>query len=428
MNQTGEKRSIGRRDEDYFLRKQNERFTQLFEVGKTVTSEIELEVLVPLVMDQTNTIMGTQRSSVFLYDKETDELWSLVATGMEDSEIRIPADKGVAGWVFKQKEALVINDVYNDSRFNVGVDCKSGFKTDNILCVPLVNSEGHCIGVLQALNSNNGKFTIADNTFLSAISDYVAIALDNAKLYNDVKKYSKNLQEQIILNESLVKLKNQLTKFVPQSVADMAEKDPDKLSGEKLPMDVSVLFVDMHNFSSITENYDQRMVNHMVENHFSNYLRCIYDYGGELNETSGDGVMVIFKDDTIEENAFAAVSATLEIIKENKRINQEYKYPWGGIDLHIGISTGSAYVGTTRMKSAIGERWTYTASGFVTILASRIGSLSEKSKLYIGETTHKMIHEKVDCDFVGNCKLKNVSESMPIYHVTRIISPEDYFP
>lgn len=428
MDQTNQKRSLGRRDEDFFVRKQNERFRQLCEVGKTITAEIEIEVLFPLVMDQTNIIMGTQRSSVLLYDEETNELWSLVATGMEDAEIRIPSDMGVAGWVFQRKEALVINDAYNDPRFNVGVDCKSGFKTDTILCVPIMNSEGPCVGVLEALNSNNGKFTEADKTFLSAISDYVAIALDNARLYSDVKKYSKNLQEQIILNESLVKLKNQLSKFVPQSVAEMAETDPDKLSGEKILMNVTVLFVDMQNFSSITENQDQRMVNHMVENHFSNYLRCIHDYGGELNETSGDGIMVIFKEDSIHKNAFAAVSAGLKIVGENKRINQEYNYPWGEIDLHIGISTGTAYVGTTRMKSAVGERWTYTASGVVTILASRIGSLSEKSMLYIGENTYKMIQEKIECDFVGHCKLKNVSESMPIYHVTRIVPSQEYFP
>jgi len=427
MNQTNEKRSIGRREEDFFIRKQNERFSQLCEVGRTVTAEMDLEVLFPLVMDQTNAIMGTQRSSVFLYDEKTNELWSLVATGMDESEIRISSKKGVAGWVFGEKKGLIINDAYSDSRFDVGVDCKSGFKTENILCVPLINTEGKCIGVLQALNRKNGKFTDADNTFLSAISDYVAIALENAKLYDDVKKYSRNLQEQIVINESLVKLKNQLTKFVPQSVANMAETDPDKLSGEKLPMDVAVLFVDMHNFSGITENHDQRMVNHMVENHFSKYLRCIQHHGGELNETSGDGIMVIFKNDSIKKNAFEAVSAALEIIEENKRINHEYNYPWGGIELHIGISTGKAYVGTTRMKSAIGERWTYTASGFVTILASRIGSLSRKSMLYIGANTHKMIHEKVDCKFVGNFKLKNVSEEMPIYHITKIISPEDFF-
>lgn len=420
MTHTDEHRKIYRRDEDFFIKKQNERFSQLCEVGKTVTAEMDIEILFPLVMRQTNTIMETERSSVFLYDKNSDELWSLVATGMKACEIRIASDKGVAGWVFTNQEALVINDAYNDPRFNIAVDCKSGFKTRNILCVPLMNSKAECIGVLQALNCSNDKFTDADNTFLSAISDYVAIALDNAKLYDDVKKYSKDLQEQLILNESLTKVKNQLTKFVPKSVADLAETDPDKLSGEKTPMDVSVLFVDLQNFSSITEKHDQRMVNHMVENHFSKYLKCIHNHGGELNETSGDGIMVIFQNGTIENKAFKAVCAALEIAEENKKINQEYNYPWGEIDLHIGISSGTAYVGTTRMKSAVGDRWTYTASGFVTVLAARIGSESDKSRIFIGKNTYELIHEKIECEFLDSFNLKNLSEKMPIYHVTGI--------
>lgn len=271
--------------------------------------------------------------------------------------------------------------------------------------------------MLQTLNKIDGEFTQADNTFLLAISDYVAIALENARLYDDVKTYSKNLQEQIIVNESLVKLKNQLTKFVPQTVARLAESDPDMLSGEKIPMDVSVLFVDLYNFSKITENYDQRIVNHMVENHFSEYIRCIYQHGGEINETSGDGIMVIFKSDTIEGFAAQAVKTALEIARENTRINIEFNYPWGDVDLHIGVSSGEAYVGTTRMKSAVGDRWTYTASGLVTILASRIAALSDKNRVLIGVETHELIHEDFECESVGYCELKNVSKKVAIFHV-----------
>ena len=424
MDSLNKTRGIGRREEDSIIRKQNERFSQLCEVGKIITAEIDLKVLFPLVMDQTNIIMGIQRSSVFLHDEEKNELWSLVATGMEEFEIRIPSNSGIAGWVFQQQQSLLINDTYGDRRFDVGVDCKSGFKTENILCVPLVNCKGFCIGVLQALNSKNGKFVQTDNTFLSAISDYVAIALDNARLYNDSKKHSQDLEEQIAINESLVKLKNQLTKFVPRSVVRLAEKNPDKLSGEKLLMDVSVLFVDLQNFSSITENYDPRMVNHMIENHFSNYLRCVYNHSGELNETSGDGIMVIFKEDTSENSALKAVLTALDIIQENKRINEEFNYPWGENELHIGINSGNAYVGTTRMKNTKGERWTYTASGLVTVLASRIGSLSKESKLYIGDKTHQLIHGKVECISVGKFKFKNISEETSIHHVIKIISPD----
>ncbi len=387
------------------------------EVGKTITAEMDMNVLFPLVMDQTNTIMGTQRSTVFLYDENTDELWSLVATGLENTEIRISSKAGIAGWVFQNKESLLINDAYKDSRFNVAVDCKTGFRTKNILCVPLINSEGDCTGVLQTLNKISCEFTEADNAFLSAISDYVAIALDNARLYDDVKTYSENLREQMRINESLVKLKNQLTKFVPPSVVNLAESDPELLSGEKTPMDVSVMFVDLINFSNITEKYNQRVVNHMVENHFSNYIRCIHQRGGEINETTGDGIMVIFKSDTIEDFAGEAVRTALEISRENVKINSEFNYPWGDVELHIGVSTGEAYVGTTRMKDAVADRWTYTASGMVTIVASRIASLSNKNKVYISGETYERIQDFFECRPVGEVSLKNVSKKMPVFHV-----------
>lgn len=414
------KRSFGRRKEDLLLRNKNQRYKQLHIVGQTITSEMNMDALFQLIMDQTNQIMNTERSTIFLYDEKTDELWSLVATRMEKNEIRIQADSGIAGQVFKNREQLIINDAYIDSRFNLEVDQQSGFRTKNILCVPIINREGKCIGVLEALNNHSGKFTTEDGEFLSSISNYVAIAVENSKLYEDIKSYSEKLKATIIQNENLEKVKGRLTKFVPASVARLIEQDPDKLNGEKIPMEVSILFIDIQEFSKITEGYDQRLVNDMVESHFSKYLECIHRHGGELNETSGDGLMVIFKSDSIEYHAYEAVAAGLKIVRENSRLNEQLSYPWGRIDLHMGINSGKAYVGATRMKSITGERWTYTASGLVTILAARIGALSEKTRLYIGSETHKFIQVHCDCDFIGSRKLKNVSKAMPIYWVKNI--------
>lgn len=414
------KRSFGRRKEDLLLRNKNQRYQQLHIVGQTITSEMNMDALFQLIMDQTNQIMNTERSTIFLYDEKTDELWSFVATGMEKNEIRIQADSGIAGQVFKNREQLIINDTYIDSRFNLEVDQQSGFQTKNIIGVPVINREGRCIGVLEALNNHSGKFTREDGEFLSSISNYVAIAVENAKLYEDIKSYSEKLKATIIQNENLEKVKGQLSKFVPASVARLIEQDPDKLNGEKIPMEVSILFIDIQGFSKITEGYDQRLVNDMVESHFSKYLECIHKHGGELNETSGDGLMVIFKSDAIEDHAYEAVAAGLKIVRENSRLNEQLSYPWGRIDLHMGINSGKAYVGATRMKSITGERWTYTASGLVTVLAARIGALSEKTRLYIGSETHKLIPAHCDCDFIGNRKLKNVSKAMPIYWVKNI--------
>jgi len=142
-------------------------------------------------MDQTNQIMGTERSTVFLYDDKSQQLWSLVATGMEKNEIYIPADHGIAGWVFQHKTSLIINDPYNDPRFYPEIDNKLGFQTRNILCIPLINRERKCIGTLEALNKNSGDFTDKDRELLTSISNYVSIALENSKLYEDLKLLDK---------------------------------------------------------------------------------------------------------------------------------------------------------------------------------------------------------------------------------------------
>ena len=187
-------------------------------------------------------------------------------------------------------------------------------------------------------------------------------------------------------------------------------------------MDVTILFIDIQGFSSITENYDPRIVNDMVENHFSRYLDCITRHKGEVNETTGDGLMVIFKEDTRDQHAKKAVIAGLEIASENKRLNDEYSYPWGTVDLHVGINTGDALVGFTKMKSLAGERYTYTASGLTTVLASRIGALSSETRLYVGIDTFICVEEICDYEYVGEKKVKNIEELLRIYWIKSISS------
>ena len=408
-------RGIGRRKEDFILRDQNHRYKQLFHVGQIITSEMNMHILFEIIMDQTNQIMGTERSTVFLYDSQSNELWSLVATGMGRNEIRIQADFGVAGWVFKSKTPLIINEPYDDPRFYSEVDKSTGFRTNNILSIPIINRQGDCIGVLQTLNKDSGDFTGEDIELLESISHYVAIALENSKLYEEVKNYSEELKSTLIHIETLERVKNQLTKFVPSSVAKLAEQDPDQLTHDKIPMDVSILFIDIVGFSGITENNDQRLVNDMVESHFSRYLECIKRHGGEVNETSGDGLMVIFKEDSFQSNAKGAVTAGLEIVSENNQLNKELSYPWGRVELHMGINSGQAWVGSTKMKSLTGERWTYTASGLVTVLAARIGALSDENRLFIGPETYECVEKYFDCESMGAREVKNVKEPIAIY-------------
>ena len=103
-------------------------------------------------------------------------------------EIRLPNSAGIAGAVFQSQETINIPHAYADLRFNPGFDKQTGYFTRSILCVPIINKEGECIGCTQALNKKGGGFTDEDESRLKAFTQQVAIALENAKLFEDVAK------------------------------------------------------------------------------------------------------------------------------------------------------------------------------------------------------------------------------------------------
>ncbi len=176
---------------DHALEQKAERYAKLLRVGQIITSEMNLEALFPLIIQHTNGIMNTQASSIFLYDKKPNELWSLVSTDLKKNEIRIPATYGIAGWVFQNRAPTIVNDASSDPRFDADVDAKTGFRTRNILCVPLINRQKECVGTLQVLNKNTGNFTDDDVEMLASIADYATIALENSRLYEELKAMNK---------------------------------------------------------------------------------------------------------------------------------------------------------------------------------------------------------------------------------------------
>lgn len=397
-----------------------EKMAILLDVTSSVNRILDLDALILKIVEKITQILDAERSSLFMLDPETNELWSKVAQGSKVSEIRFPRSAGLAGFCADTGQVLNIKDAYQDPRFNPAVDRETKFKTKTVLCVPIINREGDIIGVTQVINKKGGEFDQEDEDLLKSLSSQLAVALENAQLYEKVKKYSEELRTTLLRIEMLEKVKSQLTKFVPSTVAKLVEKDPDELALEKVSMDVSVLFIDIEGFSKITEENDQVLVNDMVEGHFSAYLDCIGRHGGDVNETSGDGLMIIFKDGSRKKNNDNAVAAAMEIISENRRLNNELDFPWGRVDLHLGLNSGKAWVGSTKMKSLSGERWTYTASGLVTVMAARIGSLSRESRLYIGSETQKYLDESYDCEFIGLHDFKNIKKPVPVYEVKGI--------
>lgn len=161
----------------------------LLRLGHVISSERDLDSILNIVREETVKALDAERCTVFVYDRETNELWSRVASGIDGHEIlRIPANTGLAGYVLKLGEILNIPDVYADPRFNKEVDRKTGYKTRNLLCMPIKDRNGDSIGVLQVLNKQVGAFGKSDEELLMAISATASITFENAIMAQEQKR------------------------------------------------------------------------------------------------------------------------------------------------------------------------------------------------------------------------------------------------
>ncbi len=171
---------------------------EFIDVVSEVTADIKLGSLLQKVMGEATRLLNAERSTLFLNDEKTNQLWSEVGQGLESVQIRLPNHVGIAGAVFTQAKAINIPYAYADLRFNPAFDKQTGFFTRSILCVPIINKHGKTIGVTQVLNKRGGPFTSEDESRLRAFTAQISIALENAKLFADVqamKNYNESMLE-----------------------------------------------------------------------------------------------------------------------------------------------------------------------------------------------------------------------------------------
>ena len=178
----------------------HEKMLILLDVATSVTQTLDLETLMSKIIAKISGVLHADRSSLFLLDRETDELWAKKAEGANVTEIRFPRTLGLAGHVASTGELLNIQDAYADPRFNPAFDQATGFRTRTVLCAPVCNREGEIIGVIQTMNKQGGVFDTEDESLLQALASQIAIALENAQLYErtvEMKNYLQSVQESI---------------------------------------------------------------------------------------------------------------------------------------------------------------------------------------------------------------------------------------
>jgi class 3 adenylate cyclase len=233
-----------------------------------------------------------------------------------------------------------------------------------------------------------------------------------------------NLQNSMKRVEPLEQLKNELGKFVPVSVKRMLEQNPEATELEQCEKDVSAIFLDIAGYTHLSEQMEAKQLNRLLQRYFSSFLDTIHNYQGDVNETAGDGLMVIFQNDrSSAEHALNAVRSALAIQRQVEELNQEFAGVFNPVSLHMGINSGPALVGASKLTSSAGPRWIFTALGPVINVAARVAGEAKAGEIFMSSSTAERVKEHFILERLGERRLKNVADPVQLY---RLIEPGVY--
>lgn len=222
------------------LERRNQELEALIEIGKALTSTLDLENVLTLIMDQVSRLLKTQAWSLLLRDEQTGELTyeiAVVPASENLKGVRVAAGEGIAGWVAESGEALVISDISEDRRFADQFDKNALFIAQSVLCVP-VCSKDRVLGVIELVNGPNERvFKQVDLQILLTIADYAAIAIENARNFMRISEMA--------ITDDLTGLYNS------RHLHDLVEEEIERVRrfGGKL----SLIFIDIDFFKKIND-------------------------------------------------------------------------------------------------------------------------------------------------------------------------------
>ena len=395
----------------------------LYDVSKDIYSSVETETILRnfLLMIMGN--FGVMEGFIILLDASSKEISQLVSIGMQDGDIdalrqdviELLSQKGLMLWTDEgaslQNAGLVPGNFGFSIAFRVEYECLALLGLGTKL-------------IKEPFNEN-------DKELLDTLVNNLVVALKNARSFEEIKNLNEALLEKnrqlekaladlkkaLRKVEILEDVKANLSKFVPNTVTRLIEKSPNGVIPESAEQDVSVLFLDIEGYTRMCEQLQGAKVNEVIENCFSVFMDAIFTNNGDVNETAGDGLMVLFLNEDRQTNALEAVRTALKIREEAARIKSEFKELSEPLTINMGINSGPALVGAARFESYTGSRWTYTARGVVTNVAARIGAQATRGKIFLSEATAERVKDHFRLTPLGKFNLKNISREIEIFQI-----------
>src|SRR5215472_2941427 len=260
------------------------------DVAKALTSTLNLDSVLQTIMEKMAEYFRPDTWSLLMVDEVTDELYFAIAVGDASESlksVRLKVGEGIAGWVAKHGEQLIVPDVYTDPRFAKRIDDMTKWRTRSMICVPL-RAKHRTLGVIQLINCVLDNFSDRELFFLQAICDYAAIAIENARSMERI--------QELTITDDCTGLYNarHLYKTLEQEV----------YRSSRFGYEFSVLFIDLDHFKQVNDTHGHLIgskllaeIGYLVKAQLR-LIDCAFRYGGDefvvlLPQTNKDSAMVV---------------------------------------------------------------------------------------------------------------------------------------
>ncbi len=284
------------------------RIMECLEVGKLLTSTLNLDEILELIMQKASQLIDAQNWSLLLKDNETKELTFIIVKGLNKEMlqgVRLAPGMGIASYSAETGEPVILPDVKTDPRFNDNVDQSTGFITESIVCVPL-NVPGKTLGVMEVVNVFDFEvFKSRDLPILTILAEYAAIAIENSRYVARI--------EQMNITDEYTGLYN--ARYMHQVLEELIDQAREKKTG------LAVVFVDVDNFKKIVDTYGHLSGSHLLKEIGETISGCL----GEkdlLIKYGGDEYVIILPE-TDRETALKRLEKVLQAIRSSEYLTGE---------------------------------------------------------------------------------------------------------
>ncbi len=383
------------------LRRDYERLRIGHELARAVGSELDLDKLLPKILDKAFELVGADRGVILLEDPVSKEMKpSFVKTRSGKSDPNIVLSKTVMSEVMNNKAAVLSSDATMDARFS-GAHSIIMQGIRSTMTLPLLHA-GELLGImhLDSLFTSNA-FTEKDLQVCTGMAAQAAISIQNARLASRIEKEAQT--------------RAQISRLIPPSVVEQVLKGELVIEKGGRASEVTMLFSDIRGFTTMSDGRPPQEIVNTLNEYFEVMVDILFQFSGTLDKFVGDEIIGLFGAPIpIEDAPFKAVACALAMYQALEEFNRtraaENQPP---LRIGVGINTGNVITGSIGSTRAL----QYTAIGDAMNVASRLVNVAGSGDIIISEDTYRHLTGRIECKQLPPVKVKGKAEELKVYKV-----------